>query len=62
MGLGFNIKMMQALLVLPAFYLLYLLAARASWRQRLLHLGAATVVLVVVSHSWAVAVDLTPAG
>src|SRR5919107_662233 len=61
-GLGFNIKMMQAFLVLPAFYLLYLLAARSSWRRRLLHLGAASVVLAVVSLSWAVAVDLTPAG
>jgi 4-amino-4-deoxy-L-arabinose transferase-like glycosyltransferase len=61
-GLGFNIKMMQAFLVLPAFYLLYLLAARTTWRQRFLHLGAATVVLVVMSLSWAVAVDLTPTG
>jgi 4-amino-4-deoxy-L-arabinose transferase-like glycosyltransferase len=61
-GLGFNIKMLQAFLVLPAFYLLYLLAARVSWRRRLLHLGAATLVLAVVSLSWAVAVDLTPAG
>src|SRR5919107_707173 len=34
-GLGFNIKMLQAFLVLPAFYLLYLLAARVSWRRRL---------------------------
>jgi 4-amino-4-deoxy-L-arabinose transferase-like glycosyltransferase len=60
-GLGFNIKMLQAFLVLPAFYLSYLLAARTtSWRRRFLHLGAATAVLVVVSLSWAVAVDLTP--
>jgi 4-amino-4-deoxy-L-arabinose transferase-like glycosyltransferase len=60
-GLGFNIKMMQAYLVLPAFYLLYLLAAPVSWRRRFVHLGLATLVLVVVSLSWAVAVDLTPA-
>ena len=33
LGLGFNIKMMQAFLVLPAFYLLCLLAARARWRM-----------------------------
>jgi 4-amino-4-deoxy-L-arabinose transferase-like glycosyltransferase len=61
-GLGFNIKMLQAFLVLPAFYLLYLLAARTTWRRRFLHLGAATVVLLVVSLSWAVAVDLTSPG
>jgi 4-amino-4-deoxy-L-arabinose transferase-like glycosyltransferase len=61
-GLGFNIKMLQAFLILPAFYLLYLLAAHTSWGRRFLHLGAATVVLLVVSLSWAVAVDLTPPG
>jgi 4-amino-4-deoxy-L-arabinose transferase-like glycosyltransferase len=60
-GLGFNIKMLQAFLVLPAFYALYLLAACTTW-QRLWHLAAATVVLLVVSLSWAVAVDLIPAG
>ena len=59
-GLGFNTKTLQAFLVLPAFYLLYLLAARASWRQRFVHLGVATVLLLAVSLSWALAVDLTP--
>jgi 4-amino-4-deoxy-L-arabinose transferase-like glycosyltransferase len=53
--------MMEAFLVLPAFYLLYLLAAPVSWWRRFVHLGFATVVLLVVSLSWAVAVDLTPA-
>ena len=61
-GLGFNIKMLQAFLVLPAFYLLYLLATHITWRRRFLHLGAATAVLVVVSLSWTAVVDLTPAG
>jgi len=61
-GLGFNIKMLQAFLVLPALYLLYLLAAKTTWKRRFLHLGVATVVLLAVSLSWAVAVDLTPAG
>ena len=59
-GLGFNIKMLQAFLVLPAFYLLYLLAARANYWRRIVHLGLATVVLLAVSLSWAVTVDLTP--
>src|SRR5919112_6264066 len=61
-GLGFNTKTLQAFLVLPAFYLLYLLAARVPWRRRFLHLVAATVVLAAVSLSWALAVDLTPSG
>src|SRR5215217_3263719 len=61
-GLGFNVKMLQAFLVLPAFYLLYLFAAApVAWRRRFVHLGLATAVLLVVSLSWAVAVDLTPA-
>ncbi|MBV9455108.1 MAG: glycosyltransferase family 39 protein [Rubrobacter sp.] len=58
-GLGFNIKMLEAYLVLPALYLLYLVAP-VSWWRRFVHLGVATVVLLVVSLSWAVAVDLTP--
>jgi 4-amino-4-deoxy-L-arabinose transferase-like glycosyltransferase len=58
--LGFNIKMLEAYLVLPALYLLYLLASPVSWRRRFVHLGVATVVLLVVSLSWAVVVDLTP--
>ena len=60
MGLGFNVKTLQAFLVLPAFYLLYLLAARTPWRRRFLHLATATAVLITVSLSWVVAVDLTP--
>ena len=62
MGLGFNVKTLQAFLVLPAFYLLYLLAARTTWQRRFLHLAAATAVLIAVSLSWVVAVDLTPSG
>lgn len=59
-GLGFNVKMLQAFLVLPALYLLYLVAPPLPWWKRLLHLGVATVVLLAVSLSWAVIVDLTP--
>jgi 4-amino-4-deoxy-L-arabinose transferase-like glycosyltransferase len=61
-GLGFNIKMLEAFLVLPALYLVYVLGSPVRLRRRLVHLGLATVVLVVVSLSWAVVVDLTPAG
>lgn len=59
-GIGFNIKMLQAFLVLPAVFLVYLFAPIKFWR-RLVHLSVATVVLLVVSLSWAIAVDLTPA-
>src|SRR5215204_1596751 len=59
-GVGFNIKMLEAFLVLPAFYLLYLVAAPVGWRRRMIHLGLATVVIVAASLPWVVAVDLTP--
>jgi 4-amino-4-deoxy-L-arabinose transferase-like glycosyltransferase len=59
-GLGFNIKMLQAFLPLPAFYLLYLLGARIRWWRRILYLSLATVVLLAVSLSWAIVIDLTP--
>lgn len=60
-GLGFNIKMLQAILPLPAFYALYFFGSKAKWWKKLLHLGAVTMLLLVISLSWAVTVDLTPA-
>jgi 4-amino-4-deoxy-L-arabinose transferase-like glycosyltransferase len=60
-GLGFNIKMWEVFLVLPAFYLLYLVAAPVGLKRRMIHLGLATLVLLTISLSWAAAVDLTPA-
>jgi 4-amino-4-deoxy-L-arabinose transferase-like glycosyltransferase len=60
-GIGFNIKMLEAYLVVPAFGLLYLLAAPTSIKKRVLHLALALVVLLVVSCSWVLVVDLTPA-
>ncbi|WP_370966387.1 ArnT family glycosyltransferase [Amycolatopsis sp. cg9] len=60
-GFGFLTKMMQAFLVLPAFGLVYLLAAPTSLGKRLLHLGGAVVALVV-SAGWYIAlVELWPA-
>lgn len=59
-GVGFNMKMLQAYMVVPAFYLLYLLAFKGEWKKKLAVLSAATVVLVGVTLSWAVAVDLVP--
>jgi 4-amino-4-deoxy-L-arabinose transferase-like glycosyltransferase len=61
-GLGFNIKELQAYLVLPALLLVYLVGAPLRLWTRLWHLLAAGGVLLVVSFCWIVAVDLTPAG
>lgn len=60
-GVGFNIKMLQAIMPLPAFYLLYWFGTAYGWPKRLAHLSIASLLLVTVSLSWAIAVDLTPA-
>ncbi len=59
-GVGFNMKMFQAYMVVPAFYLFYLLAFRDDWRKKLAILAAATVVLAGVTVSWSAIVDATP--
>ena len=60
-GLGFNVKMLEAYLVVPAFGLLYLLGAPVAWRTRAIHLALTAAALLAVSLSWALAVDATPA-
>lgn len=60
-GVGFNTKMLQAFMVLPAFYLLYWLARKGQWKQKVLHLLTASVLMGMISLSWAVIVDVTPA-
>ncbi|MGK5553216.1 glycosyltransferase family 39 protein, partial [Actinomadura kijaniata] len=61
-GCGFNTKMLQAFLVLPALALVYLVAARPSLPRRVGHLLAAGVTLAVSSFWWMAVVDLIPAG
>ena len=60
-GLGFNIKMLQAYLVVPPLALIYLVGAPIGWWRRIGRLLCAAAVLLVVSLAWVVAVDLTPA-
>ncbi|WP_440119239.1 ArnT family glycosyltransferase [Paenibacillus sp. QZ-Y1] len=59
-GVAFNMKMLQAYMILPAFYLFYLLAFKAKWRRKIILLMGSTAVLAVVSLSWAVTVDSIP--
>ncbi|AKA68829.1 glycosyltransferase family 39 protein [Clostridium scatologenes] len=59
-GIGFNIKMVEAYMVAPALYITYLLSSKLSLKKRIQHLILGSVVLLVVSFSWALAVDLTP--
>jgi len=60
-GLGFNIKMLQAYMVTPAIYITYLLSTAISMKKRIKHLVLGTLVLLVVSFSWSIFVDLVPA-
>ncbi|WP_369173198.1 ArnT family glycosyltransferase [Streptomyces sp. R28] len=60
-GFAFNTKMMQAYVVLPVFFLVYLWAANASLGRRIRNLAVGTVALVVSSAWWMVIVDLIPA-
>jgi len=59
-GVGFNIKMLQAYMVVPAFYLFYLVAFKAAWKKKISVLAASTAILVAVSFSWALIVDGIP--
>ncbi len=59
-GLGFNIKMLQAYMIVPAIYALYFFGAKQGWWTRLWQLGVASILLITASLSWAITVDLVP--
>ncbi|MFJ6081348.1 ArnT family glycosyltransferase [Streptomyces sp. NPDC092369] len=60
-GFAFNTKMMQAYVVLPAFFLVHLWATRISLGRRIRNLAVGTVALIASSAWWMVVVDLIPA-
>ncbi|MBC2127100.1 ArnT family glycosyltransferase [Listeria marthii] len=60
-GIGFNVKMLQAFMVVPAFLLFYFIAVKLSWRKKLIQLVVALILMLGVSVSWAVVVDQTAA-
>ncbi|KAA6223413.1 mannosyltransferase [Streptomyces albofaciens JCM 4342] len=59
-GLGFQAKMMQAWLIVPALAVGYLLAAPVTLRRRLGHLLTAGAVMGAVSLSWVLLMTFTP--
>ncbi|WP_082517744.1 ArnT family glycosyltransferase [Curtobacterium sp. Leaf183] len=61
LGFAFLTKMLQGLLVLPAFGLVYLVAARTTVPKRIVGLLVAAASLVVSAGWWVVAVWLWPA-
>ena len=60
-GFGFLTKMLQALLVVPAFAGVYLLAAPATLRRRVGQLAMAGLALIASAGWWVAIVDLVPA-
>jgi 4-amino-4-deoxy-L-arabinose transferase-like glycosyltransferase len=60
-GAGFQCKMLQAWMVLPAFFLAYLFCARGSWGRRIRDLALFGVVTLGVSLSWILLYTFTPA-
>ena len=58
-GLGFNIKMLQAYMVLPAVVIVYLVFAKEKFLKRLAAGAVSVVILAAVSFAWVLAVDLT---
>ncbi len=60
-GAGFNIKELEAYLILPALAIMYLCASPHRLLTRIWHLLVGVIVVLVVSFSWIIAVDLTPA-
>ena len=60
-GLGFQAKMLQAWMVLPALGIGYLLAAPVGLGRRLWHLAVAGLVMLAVSLSWIALYTFTPA-
>jgi 4-amino-4-deoxy-L-arabinose transferase-like glycosyltransferase len=60
-GFGFLAKMLQAFLVLPAFGLVYLVAAPTPVRRRLVQLALATLAMVAAAGWWVATVALWPA-
>jgi len=59
-ALAFQAKMIEAWLILPAFGLVYLIAAPSSLRKRILGLGILAALAVALSLSWMIYVTAQP--
>ncbi|SHJ16127.1 ArnT family glycosyltransferase [Propionispora hippei] len=61
-GVGFNIKSLEAFMILPTFYITYMLVERKRFKTKLIHLFLATLVLIASSLPWFLIVDsISPA-
>ncbi len=60
-GLGFETKLLQAFMVLPAFAITYAIAGPGSIRRRIAGLAVAAAAVVVASAWWVIPMTLLPA-
>lgn len=60
-GLGFNLKMLQAYMIVPAVYSTYFLFCKEKISKRVISSAISIVILIIGSFSWIMAVDFTPA-
>lgn len=60
-GIGFNIKMVEAYMIAPAIFITYFLSSAISYKKKIKHLVLGTVILFAVSLSWALIADFVPA-
>lgn len=58
-GLAFNVKMLAAFIVLPAFFIVYLIGAPHLWQRKFVDLAMATLLLIVSSLPWVLAYEFT---
>lgn len=56
-GVGFNVKSLQAYMILPAFYITYMFGLTGNYKRKALHLLIATLVLLGTSLPWFLYVD-----
>lgn len=59
LGIAFNVKMLAALVILPAFVIVYGLMTPIPLSRRCVDLGIAAVIAVAAGLSWPVSVELT---
>lgn len=59
-GIGFNIKMLEAYMIGPALYITYIFSSAITFKKKIYHILVGSIILLSVSLSWAVAVDLVP--
>ncbi len=59
-GLAFTTKFLQAFLVLPAFTLVWAVAAPGGWRRRVVGLAVSAASVAITSAAWIAAVMIVP--